>query len=129
MNLRQFVREMLALAEYGSESERKISSAMRAAGMVEEDGSPTRELASYLNTGARCRGKVRFFSMEKNYGFVIPDDGSEDVFVHRKVINDDALLASLKYDDVVEYVAEITRNGVRATALTVVSRAPEGAGR
>ena len=39
------------------------------------------------------RGVVKWFNGKKGYGFVSPDDGSKDVFVHASAVRD----AGLRY--------------------------------
>jgi len=54
-------------------------------------------------------GKVKFFNPEKNFGFIIPEDGSKEVFVHGTDCKD-----SIAEEDKVEYELEQTEKGLNA---------------
>ncbi|MEE8275394.1 MAG: cold-shock protein [Alphaproteobacteria bacterium] len=38
------------------------------------------------------RGTVKWFNAEKGFGFIVPDDGSPDVFLHLSVLRDAGLM-------------------------------------
>ncbi|PQJ33802.1 cold-shock protein [Salinibacter sp. 10B] len=60
------------------------------------------------------RGKVKWFSSEKGYGFITPQDGSKDVFVHRNNVDGLNWEESLRDGESVEYDTEQTPKGTSA---------------
>jgi CspA family cold shock protein len=58
-------------------------------------------------------GKVKWFDATKGYGFIQPDDGSQDVFVHVRAV-EHAGLVSLPNGAKISYDLMLGRNGARA---------------
>ncbi len=56
-------------------------------------------------------GTVKWFSDQKGFGFITPDDGSTDLFVHQSAIVGDS---SLREGAKVTYEAEAGDKGPRA---------------
>lgn len=54
-------------------------------------------------------GKVKFFNDSKGYGFITPDNGSADVFVHVSGLQDE-----IREDDQVVYEVEQGKKGPNA---------------
>ena len=65
------------------------------------------------------KGKVKWFSDTKGFGFVTPDDGSKDVFVHHSSIKGMGF-KSLAENDVVEFEIEEGAKGPRAINVAKV---------
>ncbi|MFG2846135.1 cold-shock protein [Kitasatospora sp. NPDC048296] len=61
----------------------------------------------------RQSGTVKFFNDEKGYGFITPDGGGDDLFVHFKAIESDGF-KSLKEGQRVSFVAARGQKGMQA---------------
>jgi CspA family cold shock protein len=67
----------------------------------------------------RVRGVVKWFSNEKGYGFITPDDGNGDVFVHYSAIQEEGY-RSLNEGTPVEFVVVDGPKGKQASEVTKV---------
>lgn len=63
--------------------------------------------------GDRVIGTVKWFNDAKGYGFVTPEDGSKDVFVHFSAISGNGF-KSLAEGDRVEFEVEDGQKGPQA---------------
>ena len=61
------------------------------------------------------QGTVKFFNDDKGYGFITPDEGGKDVFVHIKSCN-----GEIAENNVVTYEVEETHKGLNAINVSVV---------
>jgi len=55
-------------------------------------------------------GTVKFFNTEKGYGFIAPDDGASDNFVHISAV-ERAGMSTLNKDQRLQYELETDRRG------------------
>ena len=62
-------------------------------------------------------GTVKWFNDAKGFGFITPDDGSKDLFVHQNSISDGA---SLTEGTKVSFESEESDKGPRAANVQVV---------
>ncbi|MDZ7658261.1 cold shock domain-containing protein [Fodinibius sp.] len=61
------------------------------------------------------QGKIKFFDAQKGFGFIQPDDGGDDVFVHRNEVENLAPDQGFEDGESVEFDVEETPKGLSAT--------------
>ena len=69
----------------------------------------------------RIKGHVKWFSHQKQYGFIMRGDGLKDVFVHRNEFRSRAEVPWLRDGDAVEFGVEQTPKGPSAVDVVVLA--------
>jgi CspA family cold shock protein len=72
-----------------------------------------------VEVSALAKGTVKWFSDQKGYGFIVPDDGGKDLFVHHSNIEGTGF-KTLAEGQKVEYEAATGKKGPEATKVRPV---------
>ena len=64
------------------------------------------------------KGTVKWFNATKGYGFISPDNGSGDVFVHISAV-EQAGLSSLNEGQTVSYEVEVDKQRGKSSAVNL----------
>lgn len=88
---------------YGSGGDRYGSGGQRSGGYGGGDRAP-------VERGPRQAGTVKFFKSDKGFGFIKPDDGSADIFVHISAVERSGM-TGLESDMRISFETEPDRRG------------------
>jgi CspA family cold shock protein len=66
----------------------------------------------------KSRGTIKFFNSQKGFGFITPDNGGKDIFVHANNVKSD--VKALREGQKVEYIEGSGRKGPEATEVTII---------
>ena len=69
-----------------------------------------------------AKGKVKWFNDKKGYGFIVPDDGSKELFVHHSSIQGEGF-KTLNEGQEVEFDTENSDKGPKAVNVKKIQPA------
>ena len=92
--------------------------AASASAFVPQSSSPFAARVLYMSEEGRRTGTVKWFNTEKGFGFIVPDDGTGDVFVHQTAIQMEGF-RSLADGESVEFETETDPNSGKTKASVV----------
>ncbi len=73
--------------------------------------------------GEKLKGTVKFFNLKKGYGFIVPDDGGPEVFVHITAVHE-AGIACLESGMRISFILDKApkRGALQATHLQLLDQ-------
>jgi CspA family cold shock protein len=95
-----------------------LASRRQAVAAIREDTSVDPE-GNTAGESNMAQGTVKWFNADKGYGFIAPDDGTADVFVHHSAIQTDGF-RSLSENQRVEYTAGQGAKGPQAEQVSPI---------
>ncbi len=72
-------------------------------------------ICALINKIMQKEGTVKFFNETKGFGFITPENGGQDVFVHST-----GLIDEIRENDKVEFEVENGRKGLNAVNVKVI---------
>ncbi len=66
----------------------------------------------------KSKGTIKFFNVQKGFGFIAPESGSKDLFVHANNVQGDP--KSLREGQKVEFTEGTGRKGPEAIEVSII---------
>lgn len=66
----------------------------------------------------KSKGTIKFFNVQKGFGFIAPENGNKDLFVHANNVKSDP--KSLREGQKVEFLEGSGRKGPEAIEVSVI---------